>query len=749
MNLLCTIYRSADQIRTALEGGPVTTILTTPEGNTLTTPAGDTLTTPEIEYRADIIEDIEISRSLPDIFYGVQRTDPITIRLANADNGVDATWDEIAAEEELRGLRVVLSRDVFTYLCAGKITDYTLGLESSITIEPRDDEVFEALLPAGVVTAAIFETTALNIGAVIPINFGWCKGVPCPNIQNNLTDDYYDYLIGIGTHESLWIDHANGRGIKRDGVLVAESEYTFYDGSQVSPHAGYSFIRFIVEQKGFQNEYLPINADVKGLELDGSTADRSFANQIKAIISNTTWGLSESVNAASFATAATALPTATWKCDITLYEQKKARDYLDDLLFACRSWLFKNADGEWEIQVDGTGSSVLSLGENDGYYNNCDCKSCGVTPTSNTIKTAYVRYDNEIKQISLAVHTTFGIDKTFEIPCVIDDDTAKKVLSYIYGRATYADKKLQLSCTSEAADVLPGNIVTVTIPNRDITAITYKVTGISKAVDKYILDCEVYDSRIFDDQVITAPTASDSSLVAHGIQVIDSGTVGGWAVNGTTLSYGTNIILDAANKKISINSATFGAKGIQLDYNSGTPRFYAGDGSTKFINFDGTDTKGNFSDVVNMAVQGGANVSGPFSGANAQTIANETYTVIDWPTEDWDTQNEFNTTTNKYTMAQDGKMLITGQIASEYIAYAAIKEWHLSLYVNGARVKTGAGISHVAEDLVLIALLSTGLDLEASDYIELKAWHNRGSDTDINADANYHHLNFACFQKLA
>jgi hypothetical protein len=40
---------------------------------------------------------------------------------------------------------------------------------------------------------------------------------------------------------------------------------------------------------------------------------------------------------------------------------------------------------------------------------------------------------------------------------------------------------------------------------------------------------------------------------------------------------------------ISIKSATFGAQGIQLDYNSGTPRFYVGDGSNNFLNFDGTN----------------------------------------------------------------------------------------------------------------------------------------------------------------
>lgn len=539
MNLLCDIHRSADIIRVALTSGHISAILTT-----LTTPEGVTLTTSEgviliaisvVEYRGDIIEDIEVSRTIPDLFYGVQQTDSITIRLANDDNGVDDTWDEIAAEEELRGCWVVLSRDDFTFLCSGKITEYTLGLESSITIEPRDDEVFEALLPAGIVTTDLFTTTALNIGSPIPINFGHCKNIPCPNIQNNLTDDHYDYLIGIGTHQSLWIDHANGRGIKREGVLVAESEYTFYDGSQGSPYPGYSFIRFIVEQKGFNNEYLNISADVYGLELGGATANRNFATIIKNIISDTTWGLGESINVASFTTAAASLPTDSWMCDISLNEQTKARDTLDELLFACHSWLSKNSFGEWEITVDDIGSSVLSLGDNDGYYNNCECLECSVAPSTNAIKTAFVQYDYEQKQITLSVNSGFGIDKTYSVPCVLEDTTAEKVLSYIYGRAIYADKKLQLSCDSEAASVLPGNIVTITIPDRSIAAVEYRVTGISKALNKYILDCEAYNSAIFDDQEIDAPIATDTIYSAHGLQVINSGTIGGMTITATLI----------------------------------------------------------------------------------------------------------------------------------------------------------------------------------------------------------------------
>jgi len=44
-----------------------------------------------------------------------------------------------------------------------------------------------------------------------------------------------------------------------------------------------------------------------------------------------------------------------------------------------------------------------------------------------------------------------------------------------------------------------------------------------------------------------------------------------------------------ASTSVSIGSTTYGNDGIQLEYNTGNPRFYAGNGSDKYVKFDGTD----------------------------------------------------------------------------------------------------------------------------------------------------------------
>lgn len=70
----------------------------------------------------------------------------------------------------------------------------------------------------------------------------------------------------------------------------------------------------------------------------------------------------------------------------------------------------------------------------------------------------------------------------------------------------------------------------------------------------------------------------------------DSGQIGGWSIGATTISAGgSNVVLDSSGKRITVNDATFGNQGIQIDYNSGSPRFYAGDGADRYFKFDGAN----------------------------------------------------------------------------------------------------------------------------------------------------------------
>ena len=125
------------------------------------------------------------------------------------------------------------------------------------------------------------------------------------------------------------------------------------------------------------------------------------------------------------------------------------------------------------------------------------------------------------------------------------------------------------------------------------------------------LDSDKYGLKIWNASNDVLMEISDGDIAA------DTANIGGWDITSSSLKKGTNIILDATNKAISINNATFGNSGLQLQYNSGTPRVYFGDGSNAFFKYDGSkitwkaanaelDTDGKLS--ITAATIGGWNI---------------------------------------------------------------------------------------------------------------------------------------------
>lgn len=82
--------------------------------------------------------------------------------------------------------------------------------------------------------------------------------------------------------------------------------------------------------------------------------------------------------------------------------------------------------------------------------------------------------------------------------------------------------------------------------------------------------------------------APGSGLVVKGTVTASSGLIGGWTLTSTEL-HNTNVWLDAAAKQLAVGSQTFGADGVQLEYNAGNPRAYIGNGGSYYLKFDGAN----------------------------------------------------------------------------------------------------------------------------------------------------------------
>ena len=157
---------------------------------------------------------------------------------------------------------------------------------------------------------------------------------------------------------------------------------------------------------------------------------------------------------------------------------------------------------------------------------------------------------------------------------------------------------------------------------------------------------------------------------------------------------------------------------------------------------------GTYTGVVNMTKQAGCNLT------NSTDISLSGVTLVTWDNEEWDTNNNFNTSTNRFTLDEDGKISISSQILFDWGYYYDADELLIHIYVNGSQVRLGGFVSLIdagtsGEDNVhqgpQIVSISATLDLDAGDYIEIK-FSCDNSSGDIKGDSR---LNFLSIQKVA
>jgi len=122
----------------------------------------------------------------------------------------------------------------------------------------------------------------------------------------------------------------------------------------------------------------------------------------------------------------------------------------------------------------------------------------------------------------------------------------------------------------------------------------------------------------------------------------------------------------------------------------------------------------------------------------AQTIPNSTHTTIIFNNVSYDNLNEYNATNGKFTASKAGYYFIAARALTANVAWPSGSIYHIEACKNGTT--TWIGSRHTVEYAVtefVDSVLSCCLQLNENDYIEIKAYHNRGSNTDLCADSAY------------
>lgn len=452
-------------------------------------------------------------------FFGWTQVSEVRLTLSNADGSLTDLFTV-----DPRGGRLVLSRydvDTGTTVAefSGAIADVTLGGDGLVEVSASapDLGVLEEPLPRGLVTLADWPN-ARDLGWTVPVVFGTVTAHRLVYVSDNVTTGQYDYLVSRGTVSvtAVYRDGPNGTL-----YLVDPSEYTV----TAAVYTGYTVVRFDEAANGarqvdFANAFHALYADVTGL-----AAERNFATALKTLLSDTTYGLGQTVNAASFTTAAAALPASLY-CDGVLREQRPAQDVLRDLLVRGLR-LDINASGEWTCTADTQPATIrlaLHDGTGDGERTLLAHGTRRRATVADTVSTVRVRYALDYptnayaSEVARTVHP-LGREQVVLYPFVRQAETADLLCGYLAARARYGTDLLDgVEITQEGRQLQAGDLVTVTSTPLGLAGETYEVARLEKGISRIRATLRLWSTGLYDTHAEDAPTApSVGAMVEHGM----------------------------------------------------------------------------------------------------------------------------------------------------------------------------------------------------------------------------------------
>lgn len=155
---------------------------------------------PSIEaYERRIIDYPAFEKTESDTMFGISSFGQTDVKIANLDK-------KLTLERDIRGFfaRIWRIKESVIEEFRGIVRGFNLGLETTITIEDLDSQIFNSSFPKRIITTDLFPT-ATDLGKPIPIVFGRALKLPLYYIGKNedgtpnRDNTYYDYLLGEGT----------------------------------------------------------------------------------------------------------------------------------------------------------------------------------------------------------------------------------------------------------------------------------------------------------------------------------------------------------------------------------------------------------------------------------------------------------------------------------------------------------------------------------------------------------------------
>lgn len=445
-------------------------------------------------YVGWVIDSGNIEESMSEFYFGSKVISPITITLDNTKNQIR----ELRDTYELRGQDITIKRvDIDT----DTLIETNVFRINGVVIEPskgtiqaskEELEIWDKTIPSTRITEDDFENADESaLGRPIHTWFGGVNGVPLYFINDDTTNNYYDYLIGWGDINAV-------SAVYRDDVLVSSAEYTVYDGSQSSPHGGYAFIRYTVEQRDANGNLYTHTANIQGLKI-GGVYERNPATCFKEFLTNTDWGLGLTANTSSFATAINLLSQSAFWMKGGFWEFKKASEWRDYFLIACTLAQLNVGTSGYEIYVPRWKSSVTQ----DFEKYNITVVSDSERMISEYIKEVVLYYNYNVKESIYngeSRQTTgknFGNIKEFYSPFTYQSSGGQTIAILLKNRFKYQDRHVVYEAGQDARALEINDIVRLTHADLGLSNNKFEVLKTDKRADIINITSAKYSNDIF------------------------------------------------------------------------------------------------------------------------------------------------------------------------------------------------------------------------------------------------------------
>lgn len=486
-------------------------------------------------YEARLVDLPVITRKLNDPLRGFVEIQEVNWSLANGDQALTA-----AILSDLRDKPVELDwYDEYTNFqqaaFVGKMVDATLAHPNArFTAADVSLEIFEQLVPKVLVesdwiSGAPASAKVPDLGATIPVVFGNVPAVRLPYVYEDLVNQVYVYVVAHGT---VTVTAAYRNGPNDTLYTIQPSECKKADGTAASTWAeaslsmsvggnAYTVIKPILRQQDFQNGLHVIHAGVTGF-----SAERNAVRALRTILSNTTWGLGKSVNAASFDAAEALMVPATTGlyCDGAMTSQETADVLVRELVMFRGLRLASNASAEWTVSVD-TQESKIRLTASDGAGPGRRTLLAPVVrrPFSTTrdavkaVKLSYRRdgVTGEWRHVaSRAVESSRGADLPMSNRFIRDHGTADRVGYYVGRRLYWWSRDIcDVQMTQEARQLREGGLVEVIDSRAGMSSATVlEAHEVTLTLHRVTALCHGWDTDIYVYSPSSSiPTTSDTA----------------------------------------------------------------------------------------------------------------------------------------------------------------------------------------------------------------------------------------------